>query len=56
MKPQDEESDPNSEDNNDDLWNDGPDFNFKFILVGESRVGKTSVTQRYIRDNFEENQ
>ena len=52
MKAQDDDSDQE----NDDVFNDGPDYNFKFILVGESRVGKTSVTQRYIRDNFEENQ
>ena len=45
MKPQDDDSD---QENDDPYGNDGPDYNFKFILVGESRVGKTSVTQRYI--------
>ena len=32
------------------------DFNFKIILVGESQVGKTSITSRCVRDDFDENQ
>ena len=30
------------------------DFNFKLILVGDSMVGKTSITKRYINDEFDE--
>ena len=30
------------------------DFNFKLILVGNSRVGKTSVIKRYINDEFDD--
>ena len=29
---------------------------FKIVIVGESRVGKTSITQRYVKNNFLENQ
>ena len=30
--------------------------NYKFIVVGNSRVGKTSLTNRCIFDEFEDNQ
>ena len=33
-----------------------PDFNFKLILVGTAEVGKTSITNRYIKNTFDENQ
>ena len=29
-----------------------PDFNWKIIVVGHARVGKTSITNRYVHDNF----
>ena len=32
------------------------DYNFKLILVGNSQVGKTSVTSRYINDEFNEDE
>ena len=32
------------------------DFNFKLILIGDSQVGKTSITSRYINDEFNENE
>ena len=32
------------------------DFNFKIILVGNSQVGKTSITARYVNDDFDEDQ
>ena len=32
-----------------------PDFNFKVILVGNKRVGKTSITNRCVFDEFNEN-
>ena len=31
-----------------------PDFNYKLILVGHERVGKTSVTNRFVNDMFNE--
>jgi len=32
-----------------------PDFNFKIIVVGNKHVGKTSVTNRCVFDEFNEN-
>ena len=32
-----------------------PDFNFKVIVVGNKRVGKTSITNRCVFDEFNEN-
>ena len=34
---------------------EAPDFNFKVILVGNKRVGKTSITNRCAFDEFNEN-
>ena len=31
---------------------DCPDFNYKLILVGHERVGKTSITNRFVNDMF----
>ena len=31
------------------------DFNFKVIVVGNKRVGKTSITNRCVFDEFNEN-
>ena len=33
---------------------DQPDYNFKVILVGNKRVGKTSITQRWVFEEFDE--
>lgn len=33
---------------------DCPDFNYKLILVGHARVGKTSITNRFVNDMFNE--
>ena len=33
-----------------------PDFNYKIILVGHQRVGKTSLTNRFVNDMFNENE
>ena len=32
-----------------------PDFSFKVIVVGNKRVGKTSITNRCVFDEFNEN-
>ena len=29
------------------------DFNYKLILVGESRVGKTSIITKYVENKFD---
>ena len=29
---------------------------FKLVILGEARVGKTSITLRYCKGNFSENQ
>lgn len=45
------------EDNFDSMENfdkDCPDFNYKLILVGHERVGKTSITNRFVNDMFNE--
>ena len=33
-----------------------PDFNWKIIVVGHARVGKTSITNRYVHDMFNDNE
>ena len=33
---------------------EAPDFNWKFILVGNAAVGKTSITSRHVDDTFTE--
>lgn len=38
------------------LGDECPDFNYKIILIGDSRAGKTSITNRFVNDLFNENQ
>ena len=38
----------------DNFDKDCPDFNYKLILVGHERVGKTSITNRFVNDMFNE--
>ena len=33
---------------------EAPDFNYKVILVGNKRVGKTSITNRHVLGEFNE--
>jgi GTPase SAR1 family protein len=33
-------------------YDETPDFNYKIILVGDERVGKTSIANRFLNDNF----
>lgn len=43
--------------NFDDMENfdkDCPDYNYKLILVGHERVGKTSIINRFVNDMFNE--
>ena len=35
---------------------DLPEQNYKLILVGHARVGKTSIINRYMNDNFNDNE
>ena len=35
---------------------DFADFNYKLILVGHQRVGKTSIINRYVNENFNDNE
>ena len=37
-----------------DDFGEMPDFNFKVILVGNKHVGKTSITNRCVFDEFNE--
>mgnify|MGYP002626077628 CR=1 FL=1 len=30
-------------------------FNFKFLILGDSQIGKTSILERYVNDSFKEN-
>jgi GTPase SAR1 family protein len=39
-----------------DMEKECPDFNYKIILVGHARVGKTSITNRFVNDYFNENE
>lgn len=34
--------------------NECPDFNYKIILVGDARVGKTCIINRFVNDEFNE--
>lgn len=45
-------------DDDDDVGFDekGVDYEFKIILVGSAEVGKTSITNRYVKDSFDPNQ
>lgn len=38
------------------LNDESPDFQWKLILVGNKRVGKTSISNRYCTDTFNEDQ
>jgi GTPase SAR1 family protein len=40
--------------NSDFADKDCPDYNYKLILVGHERVGKTSITNRFVNDTFNE--
>lgn len=40
--------------NNEVFDKDCPDFNYKLILIGHARVGKTSITNRFVNDMFNE--
>ena len=31
-----------------------PDYQWKIILVGNKKVGKTSISNRYVNDSFDE--
>lgn len=44
-------------DDDDDVGFDekGVDYEFKIILVGSAEVGKTSITNRYVKDSFDPN-
>ena len=33
-----------------------PDYQWKIILIGNKRVGKTSISSRYVNDQFDPNQ
>ena len=35
---------------------EAPDFNYKLILVGYKRVGKTSLTNRVVFEEFNESE
>jgi GTPase SAR1 family protein len=35
---------------------DCPDFQYKLILIGNARVGKTCITNRFMDGSFDENQ
>lgn len=46
-----------NQDDSDEDANDfdekGNDFDFKLILVGTAEVGKTSITNRYVKNKFD---
>ena len=35
---------------------DCADFNYKLILIGDSCAGKTSITNKFVNDTFNENE
>lgn len=39
-----------------DGYDETPDYNYKIILVGDARVGKTSITNRFFNDSFNPNE
>ena len=52
-KKRDEDDDEDGQEGFDDK---SPDYNYKLILVGTAEVGKTSITNRFIKNTFDENQ
>jgi len=49
--------DENKNNNDEDSFDkDCPDFNYKLILIGHERVGKTSVINKFVNDKFNENE
>ena len=45
-----------SDDSDDGMGDVTVNFNYKIILVGNSQVGKTSITSRYVENSFNENE
>ena len=46
-----------ADDNMPDYYDkESPDFNYKVILVGHARVGKTSMINRFINEGFNEHE
>jgi len=39
----------------DKLDDEVPDFQYKIVLVGDPTVGKTSITNRYVNNTYNEN-
>ena len=35
---------------------ESPDFVYKVILIGNARVGKTSITKQFVKGQFDEDQ
>jgi GTPase SAR1 family protein len=50
------ENDYNNNNDEDSFDKDCPDFNYKLILIGHERVGKTSVINKFVNDKFNENE
>ena len=39
-----------------DFLDESVDFNYKLILIGNSMVGKTCITNRYVEDTFDQHE
>ena len=53
MKQQQPESETRMVSNSAEL-DDVPDYTWKVILVGNKKVGKTSISTRYVEDTFDD--
>ena len=53
MRGKNKKGNNDSDDDDQNFDERGTDYEFKIILVGTAEVGKTSITNRFVKDTFD---